>query len=310
MSFNRVAVIGTGTIGAGWATWLLSRGLEVVAWDPGQDAENRLRRFIDVAWTDVEQLGLAPTADPTRLRFAATAEEACEGADFVQENAPEKVELKARLLARLDAATDPQVVIASSTSSLLMAQIQVECRRAPQRCILGHPFNPPHLMPLVEVSGSERTAPEALDRAMEFYRTIGKKPVRLRREVQGHIAGRLGAAAWREAVHLVAEGICDVADVDMAMVYGPGLRWASMGPHMTFHLGGGAGGMRHYLDHLGPSQERRWADLGTPSLTPEVCDALVRGVEDEAAGRTPEALARQRDRALVAVQKALNALDP
>lgn len=296
---ERVAVIGTGTIGMSWAALFLARGLAVGASDPAQGAEPRLRRFVADAWPVLARLGaIAPAPPQDRLSFHAEPEMAVSGADFVQENAPEREDVKQALLARIDAALPPGIVIASSSSGLLISRLQTACRH-PERVVLGHPFNPPHLLPLVEVVGGTLTAPETVARAMEFYAAIGKRPIHIRREVPGHIANRLQAALWREAVHLVASGVADVADVDAAISEGPGLRWALMGPHLTFHLAGGAGGMAHFLDQLGPPLEGWWNDLGSPSLTPQIRRELIEGVAAEAGERDIAALAAERDRFLI-----------
>jgi carnitine 3-dehydrogenase len=311
-SIRRVAVIGTGTIGMSWAATFLSRGLTVSASDPAPGAEARLRRFIDAAWPVLAQLGpIAGTIPHQLLTFCADPEIAVSGADFVQENAPEREAIKSALLARIDAVLAPDIVIASSSSGLLISKLQASCRH-PERCVIGHPFNPPHLIPLVEVVGGEQTAPAAVERAMAFYAAIGKRPIHIRREVAGHVANRLQAALWREAVHLVAAGVASVADVDTAISEGPGLRWALMGPHLTFHLAGGEGGMAHFLNELGAPMESWWDDLGSPRLNPAVRDALARGVAAAAGGRDIAALAAERDRFLVdllALKKSLASTD-
>ncbi len=298
-SIRRVAVVGTGTIGMSWAATFLSRGLEVRASDPAPEAEARLRNFIDAAWPMLARLGpIAATPPHHLLTFCADAESAVAAADFVQENAPERTAIKQELLARIDAVLPPDIVIASSSSGLLMSRLQESCRH-PGRCVIGHPFNPPHLIPLVEVVGGAQTAPATIERAMAFYTAIGKRPIHIRREVAGHVANRLQAALWREAVHLVAAGVASVADVDTAISEGPGLRWALMGPHLTFHLAGGSGGMAHFLEQLGPPLESWWDDLGSPRLTPDVRAALAKGVAAEAGTRDIAALAAERDRFLV-----------
>ena len=290
---RRVAVIGAGTIGASWAAYFLARGLEVRASDPAPEAETTLRRFVDDAWPVLARLAPIPAAAPHQaLTFCADPETAAAGVDFVQENAPEREPVKRALLARLDAVVPPEVVIASSSSGLLITRLQADCAH-PERCLIGHPFNPPHLIPLVEVVGGERTAPAAIERALAFYAAIGKRPNHIRREFAGHVANRLQAALWREAVHLVAAG------VDAAISEGPGLRWALMGPHLTFHLAGGTGGMAHFLEQLGPPLESWWDNLGSPRLTPEIGQALATGVRAEAGGRDIAALAAERDRFLV-----------
>lgn len=302
---SRVAVIGCGTIGASWAAYFLARGIEVSAWDPAPEGESRLREFVDRAWTALETLGLRADADPTRLIYAEGPAAACEGADFVQESAPERLDVKRALYPEIEAGAAPGTVLASSTSGLLISDIQ-ESAKHPERFVLGHPFNPPHLIPLVEVLGGRQTEAEAVDWALAFYAGIGKAPIRIAREVPGHVANRLQAAMWREAVHLVAEGIATAEDVDTAISQGPGLRWALMGPHRTFHLAGGPGGMANFLEHLGPATESWWADLGSPQLTPEVKRALIESVEAENAGKSVAELAAERDRRLLALLKALH----
>ena len=298
-SIRRVAVVGTGTIGMSWAAAFLAHGLEVTASDPAPEAETRLRQFIDAAWPVLARLGpIAATPPHQLLTFCADPETAVASAGFVQENAPERTAIKQELLARIDAVVPPEIVIASSSSGLLISDLQASCRH-PGRVVIGHPFNPPHLIPLVEVVGGAQTAPATIERAMTFYTGIGKRPIHIRREVAGHVANRLQAALWREAVHLVAAGVASVADVDTAISEGPGLRWALMGPHLTFHLAGGAGGMAHFLAQLGPPLESWWDDLGSPSLTPAVRDALTEGVAAEAGGRDIATLAAERDRFLV-----------
>lgn len=299
---QRVAVLGTGTIGASWAAYFLSRGLDVAASDPAPAAEAFLRAYIDNAWPTLERLGLAPDADPTRLTFTPDPAAAAEGAHWVQENGPEREDLKVELLARVGAALPADSIIASSSSTLLVTRMQARCPH-PERVVLGHPFNPPHLIPLVEVVGGERTAPEAVDRAMRFYAAIGKHPIRLHREMPGHVSNRLQAAVWREAAYLVEQGVVDVADVDAAIAHGPGLRWAIMGPILTYHLAGGAGGLRYLMDHIGVAG--LWPSLGTPDMTPEFEQRLIDGVLAEAGGRGIPELARDRDAKLAAILQGL-----
>lgn len=297
---RRVAVIGTGVIGASWAAQFLARGLDVVATDPAEGAEARLREAVAAAWPALDRIGLAPDADPGRLRFVTEPEAAAAGADFVQENGPERIELKRQLYARLDRAAPPDVVIASSSSGLRPSDIQEACAR-PGRVLVGHPFNPPHLIPLVEVVGGAQTDESALEAAMAFYRDIGKIPIRLRKELVGHVANRLQAALWREAYHLVDIGAVTVAEVDAAIAHGPGLRWALMGPVLLSHLSGGPGGLRHLFDHLGPLTEAMWADLGRPSLTDELKGKLIEGVEAEIASTDLRQAVAERDSLLVAL---------
>ncbi len=295
---QRVAVVGTGLIGSSWAALFLAHGLDVTATDPAVDAERTLRNYVQRVWPTLTSLGLAAGASLDRLKFNRDLAAGVSGAQFVQENGPEQEDFKIRLFAELDRLLPESTLLASSSSGCTMSTIQSGCRH-PERCVIGHPFNPPHLIPLVELVGGRATAPEAIDRADVFYTRLGKRTIRLNKEMPGHVANRLQAALWREAVHLVAEGVVSVADVDTAVSSGPGLRWALMGPHMNLHLGGGQGGMAHFMDHLSGPFTRWWADLGEPVLTPELKAAIIRGVLEEAAGRSIDTLAKNRDDALV-----------
>jgi carnitine 3-dehydrogenase len=300
---KRVAVIGTGTIGASWAAYFLARGFEVGAYDPSPHGEAFARRFIDNAWPTLEKLGaVKPDADRKRFEFFSEPAAAAKDAEFVQESGPEREDLKIELFATLDAAVPPATVVATSSSGLLISRVSARCKH-PQRCVIGHPFNPPHLIPLVEVVGGAKTSAEAITKAMKFYRDIGKHPIHIRKEVRGHVANRLQAALWREAVHLVADGVVSVADADAAIAYGPGLRWALMGPHLTFHMAGGEGGMAHFMSHIGPAIQGWMDDLGETRLTPQVQKAIIEGVAEEAAGRSMADLQRWRDRKLIEILK-------
>lgn len=304
---TKVAVVGTGLIGSAWTALFLARGLEVVAIDPDPEAPERLARTVARMAADLRAAGLVPEGaaiDPARVVHAAAPGPELAGVGFVQENAPERLDLKRALLARLEDHVAPDAILASSTTAFRASDLQAGCRH-PERVLAGHPLNPPHLIPLVEVSGGERTDPACVDRAMAFYAALGKRPVRLARDVEGHIAGRLSAALWREAVHLVEQGVASVEDIDAAVVHGPGLRWAAIGPHLTYHLGGGPGGIGAYLERLGASQERRWADLGAPRLTPEVRGRIGEGVRQEAGGRSVGDLEAERDRRIAAALRAL-----
>ncbi len=304
---TRVAVLGCGTIGASWAAYFLAHGLEVVASDPAPHGEIFLRDFVAQAWPALTQLGLASGADPSRLRFEPDPVRAVEGAQFVQESGPERIEVKIALFEAISQVLPPEVIIASSSSTLLPSAMQVRARH-PERVLLGHPFNPPHLIPLVEVAGGAQTSMGAMDRAMAFYAAIGKHPIRLRKEIAGHVSNRLQSALWREAAYLVEEGVVDVADVDAAISQGPGLRWALMGPILTFHLAGGAGGLRYLLDHIPVAA--LWPGLGTPSMSPAFQQALIDGVILEAGGRSIFELATDRDQKLVAILEGLRRLGP
>ena len=298
-NIDRVAVIGAGTIGASWAAYFLSRGLQVSVWDPAPNGEAFVRAFVERAWPTLQNLG-ATVAQPGPIQFHPDPASACEGAHLVQESAPERTDAKRALFAILEQALPAEAIVASSSSGLMMTDLARDLR-TPERFVIGHPFNPPHLIPLVEVVGGERTAPETIEAAMAFYRAIGKHPIRLNREAPGHLANRLQSALWREAVHAVAEGVATVADIDAAVAYGPGLRWALMGPHLTFHLAGGEGGMAHFMEHLGPANEVWWRSLGQPTLTPDLQRAIIEGVAAEAKGQAVPELAARRDALLVAL---------
>lgn len=300
-----VVVVGAGLIGASWSALLTWKGHAVRIVDPAPDVAARVTAMQDRAWAALAGLEPPPAA-PGAWQVMPLAE-AVAGADLIIEAGPEALEAKQALLADIDAAAAPAVAIASSTTAHPPSALQARCRH-PERVLVAHPFNPPHLVPLVEIVPSQTTDPAVTAFTRAFFESLGKRCILVKKEATGHVANRLAAALYREAVHLVAEGIADVEDVDAAVAYGPGLRWAVMGPHMLYHLGGGAGGLRAYLDHLGPAQERRWADLGTPALSEPVKQALVAGVEAEAAGRPLPALEAERDAALVAVLKALAAV--
>lgn len=297
-AIRRVAIVGTGLIGCSWAAFFLARGLDVIATDPAPGAESTLREFVDRVWPALERLGVAPGAARERLTFTPDLAAAVSAADFVQENGPEREAMKIELFAELDRLAPAKTLLASSSSGLTMSVIQSRCTH-PERCLIGHPFNPPHLIPLVELVGGRATSEAALGAADRFYTRLGKHTVRIRKEVPGHVANRLQAALWREAVHLAAEGVASVEDIDAAVCWGPGLRWALMGPHLVLHLGGGQGGMEHFMEHLSGPFARWWEDLGRPELTPEVKEKIIQGVREEAAGRTINALAARRDEGLI-----------
>jgi carnitine 3-dehydrogenase len=298
---DRVAVVGTGVIGASWAAHFLAHGLDVTASDPAPGAEDRLCADVAAHWPVLERLGLAEGASQERLSFTADPGDAVADADFVQENGPEREDVKHALFAVLDAAARPDVVLASSSSGLLPSAIARGCPHHPERLVIGHPFNPPHLIPLVEVVPGERTSAETVDRAMAFYAAVGKRPIRLRQELPGHVANRLQAALWQEAYSLVERGVASVSDIDAAISQGPGLRWAVLGPFLNQHLSGGPGGIAHVLEHLGPPTERWWRDLGEVTLTPELVQKLVAGVDEELAGTDVAELVARRDAVLDAL---------
>ncbi|MDB5396065.1 MAG: lcdH [Rhodospirillales bacterium] len=298
MKLGKIALVGTGVIGASWASLFLAKGLDVVATDPAPDAEGKLRAIVARHWSAMESLGLAPGASQSRLTFTASLEDAVRDADFIQESGPERLEIKRELYHRMDAAARSDVVIATSSSGILISEVQTACAR-PERVLVGHPFNPPHLIPLVEIVGGKATSAAAIETAMEFYAAVGKRPIHLKKEVKGHVANRLQAALWREAFSLVHEGVASVTDIDTAIAHGPGLRWALLGPFLNLHLSGGPGGLEYVLDHLGPPIESWWADMREVVLDDALKAKLVAGTDDELAGQSIDVIARDRDQVLL-----------
>jgi carnitine 3-dehydrogenase len=299
---NRIAIVGTGVIGASWAAYYLSRGFDVVATDPGPQAETNLRKYVDDAWPLLEQAGLSAGASRDRLTFNADMNRALAKADWVQENAPERPDFKIKLFAQMDEATPPNSVIASSSSGITMDVIQSGCKR-PERCVIGHPFNPPHVVPLVEVVGGAKTSEATIARAMAFYADIGKKPVRLYKSLPGHVANRFQAALYKEVLYLVQQGVLSVADADVAVCYGPGIRWGVMGPSLQWHVGGGQGGIQHFMEHLMDPLQAMMKTLGTPEITPQLKQTVVDAVLKEAGGRSVDQLAREENSVLSGLLK-------
>ena len=299
-----MAVIGTGVIGAGWAARALAWGMDVIAWDPSPGWQARLRESVENAWPALSRLGLHAGAGLDRLHLADSLAEACAAADFIQESAPERLALKRTLHARIDAEADADVIVASSTSGLLPTDIQADCRH-PGRLVVGHPFNPVYLLPLVEVLGGSRTAHDSIDRAMAFYRNIGMHPLRVRTEIEGFLSDRLQEALWREILHLINDDVATTEELDAAIVYGPGLRWAFMGTCLSFHLAGGDAGMHDFMKQFGPALKLPWTKLEAPELTDELIDKMAAGTRQQAAGRTVKELQRLRDDCLIAIMQAL-----
>jgi 3-hydroxyacyl-CoA dehydrogenase len=296
---NRVAIIGTGVIGASWAALFLAKGLEVVATDVAPNAEASLRRFIEEAWPALKRLGLAPGASQANLKFTPDLPTALRDADFVQENGPERIEFKRKLYGEIDDLLPADVIVASSSSGLTMSEIQLGAVAHPERCVIGHPFNPPHLIPLVEIVGGAKTSEDTIRRAAEFYTSLGKRTIRLHKELPGHVANRLQAALGREVYYLVAEGVVSVADIDTAVCWGPGLRWGVMGQVLLNHLGGGQGGIEHFFDQFTAPLTAWWKVLGSVELTTEVRQKLIEGLHAEVGSRTVDEMSAQRDAILL-----------
>lgn len=299
--FKTIGIVGGGLIGMSWASLFLARGGDVIVVDPDPETEERFADFLPKAWANLTDLGL--TESETAPTPTVTDDySALRNVDFVQENGPERLGTKRVVIDEIEEVIGSDVVIASSTSSLRASDMQTDARH-PERILVAHPMNPPHLVPMVELVSGKQTSEDTIKAAERFYAEMQRVTIRVKREVPGHLANRLTSALYREAVNLVAEGIADVEDIDKAVAYGPGMRWALMGPHLTYHMGGGQGGYRYYLDHLGPTQEERWKNLGHPKLTEELKEALVAGVERELAAQDKATLTERRDAALVELQK-------
>src|ERR1700752_3974060 len=296
---RRIAIIGTGVIGASWTALFLAKGLQVVATDPAPNAEAALRKFVGTAWPARKRLGLSPGASQSNLKFTADLAQALAGADLVQENGPERIDFKQKLYGQLDELLPPDVIIASSSSGLTMSEIQKGAASHPERCVIAHPFNPPHLIPLVEIVGGAKTSEETIRRAAEFYTSIGQRTVRLNKEMPGHVANRLQAALAREVYYLVADGVVSAADVDTALSWGPGLRWGVMGNMMLNHVGGGPGGIGNFFRQFSGQLRAGWKTLGSRALTPEVQRKLIDSVHAEVGSRSIDELAAERDEILL-----------
>ncbi len=292
--FTTAAILGAGVIGASWAALFLAAGLKVRVYDPMPDAEAKVRDYIAKAWPVLTQLGMTDQGGIDGLSFHVDPATAVQGAQFIQESVPERLTIKHELYAKIEAHLQPEAVVASSASGLMVHEMQAGWQD-PSRFILGHPFNPPHLIPLVELLGNDKTADGVLELAEAFYKQVGKVTIRVQREVPAHVANRLQAALWREAIYLVQSGVASVEDVDKAVWAGPGLRWAAMGPHMLFHLGAGAGGLQEFCNRYGDSFHRWWDDLGDAQLDMATAMSLMQGVQDEAAGSDLDEMSAQRD---------------
>ncbi|NOD76085.1 MULTISPECIES: 3-hydroxyacyl-CoA dehydrogenase NAD-binding domain-containing protein [unclassified Ruegeria] len=304
MEIQHTACLGGGVIGASWAALFLASGRSVALFDPDPDVEKKVRQYVENAWPTLDALGLTGNGNPDAITFHSSAAAAVADAGFVQENVPERLQIKHATFAEIEPALSTGAIVASSASGLTLGQMQPGWSD-PSHFVLGHPFNPPHLIPLVEVMGNEKTADGVVDVAQAFYESVGKTTIRVNKEVPGHVANRLQAALWREAIHLVVSGVASVEDVDKAVWAGPGVRWAAMGPTMLFNLGAGEGGLKAFCDHFTDTFNGWWDDLGQVYLTDEVAQQLADGVKDEAAGKTQAELSGQRDALILAMQKSI-----
>ncbi|WP_160288838.1 L-carnitine dehydrogenase [Pseudomonas sp. QL9] len=298
------AALGSGVIGSGWIARALAHGLDVIAWDPAPGAEAVLRQRVANAWPALQKAGLAPGASQDRLTFVATIEECVRNADFIQESAPERLDLKLDVHAKISAAAKPDAIIASSTSGLLPSEFYADAIH-PERCVVGHPFNPVYLLPLVEVVGGEKTDPAAVQAAISVYSNLGMRPLHVRKEVPGFIADRLLEALWREALHLVNDGVASTGEIDDAIRFGAGLRWSFMGTFLTYTLAGGNAGMRHFMAQFGPALQLPWTYLPAPELTESLIDKVVEGTSEQQGSRSIAELERYRDDCLLAVLGAI-----
>lgn len=301
-----LGIVGGGVIGAGWAARALAHGLDVVAFDPAPEGERILRDKVANAWPALVKLGLDERTSQARLHLVSSVKGVAQSADFIQESAPERIDLKTSLHAEIDAAAPADVVIASSTSGLLPSEFQAECAHA-DRVLVGHPFNPVYLLPLVEVLGGRKTDAAAIEAAIAFYREIGMYPLHVRTEIEGFLSDRLQEALWRENLHMINDGVATTAEMDDAIVYGPGLRWAFMGVNKTFALAGGDEGMRHMLRQFGPALKLPWTKLEAPELTESLIDRMVAGTEEQLSGMAIREMERRRDDCLIAIMQALRA---
>jgi carnitine 3-dehydrogenase len=298
------AALGGGVIGSGWVARALALGLDVIAWDPAPNAEANLRQRVNKAWPALQKQGLAAGASPERLRVVESIEACVADADFIQESAPERLALKLELHAAISAAARPDALIASSTSGLLPSDFYASALH-PERCVVGHPFNPVYLLPLVEVVGGQHTAPDAIEAAKVVYRRLGMRPLHVRKEVPGFIADRLLEALWREALHLVNDGVATTGEIDDAIRFGAGLRWSFMGTFLTYTLAGGDAGMRHFMQQFGPALQLPWTYLPAPALTDTLIEDVVQGTSAQLGEHSIAGLERYRDDALLGVLAAV-----
>ncbi|HWA48527.1 MAG TPA: 3-hydroxyacyl-CoA dehydrogenase NAD-binding domain-containing protein [Dongiaceae bacterium] len=302
--FQNTAVLGAGVIGASWAALFLASGRNVAVFDTAPSAEKSTRDYVEMAWPALRDLGLVKSGAPGKLSFHTSAAAAVRDADFIQENVPERIEIKKALFSEIEPALKTGAIVASSASGLTLTEMQTGWKN-PARFVLGHPFNPPHLIPLVELLANARTDADVIGKAEAFYKDVGKITIRVSKEVPGHVANRLQAALWREALHLVKTGVATVQDVDTAVWAGPGLRWAAMGPTALFHLAAGPGGIAEFCERYTPSFNRWWDDLGVLHLEPALAKQLAEGVAKDVGGKTTAELSAKRDALIIAMQKAI-----
>lgn len=300
-----VSIVGTGVIGAGWAARFLANGYIVKAYDPKKQSLNQLKINVKIAFKSLKKVGLNKKASLSNLKIYTELSKALEETTFVQENAPENEKIKKNILQKVDLLVNKNVIIASSSSGLLPSKIQLKCLH-PERVLIGHPFNPVYLLPLVEVVGGKKTKPKFLKLAKTFYENVGMKPLMVKKEIEGYVSDRLQEALWRESLHIIKDGIATTQEIDDAIVYGPGLRWSFMGVCLTFHLAGGEMGMKHMLEQFGPALKLPWTKLKAPSLTPKLKKLMITGTKKQADKFSIKDLEEQRDIFLIEIMKTLN----
>ena len=300
-----VSIIGTGVIGAGWAARFIASGHHVQAFDPSSRSLKKLKTDVKKALITLSKIGLHKNASIKNLSYHNNLQDALKDTSFVQENAPEKEKLKTSLLQEIDQLLDKKILIASSSSGLLPTKIQSKCKY-PNRVLIGHPFNPVYLLPLVEIVKGKKTSQQSALKLKKIYKDIGMKPLMVRKEIEGYISDRLQEALWRESLHLIKDGIASTEEIDDAIVYGPGLRWAFMGVCLTFHLAGGEEGMKHMLEQFGPALKLPWTKLKAPELNKKLKDRMISGTKKQAGKFSIDDLEKQRDFFLIEIMKTLN----
>jgi len=305
---DRITILGAGTIGMSWAALFLASGRQVTVCDPAADIESKMLSFIDSVKASLTALGWEHAGSSARLKFDCNPESAVREALFIQESIPERLELKHQLYQTIEPHLTKGTVVATSTSGLQLSQLQLGFNN-PTPLILAHPFNPPHLIPLVELMGNANTSQTLLKSAELFYQSIGKQTIRLQREIPGHIANRLQAALWRESIHLLKEGVASLEDIDKAVAYGPGLRWATLGPNSLFHLGGGEAGIAGFCQHLAAPFQSWMDDLGAPNLDSETVQLLIQSMAKINQKTSSHEMRQRRDQLLVEFLQSVQALE-
>ena len=300
-----VSIIGTGVIGAGWAARFIASGYHVQAFDPSLRSLKKLKTDVKKALISLSKIDLHKNASIKNLTYHNNLKDALKDTSFVQENAPEKEKLKTSLLKEIDQLLDKKILIASSSSGLLPTKIQSKCE-FPNRVLIGHPFNPVYLLPLVEIVKGKKTSQQSALKLKKIYESIGMKPLMVRKEIEGYISDRLQEALWRESLHLIKDGIASTEEIDDAIVYGPGLRWAFMGVCLTFHLAGGEEGMKHMLEQFGPALKLPWTKLKAPELNKKLKGRMISGTKKQAGKFSIDDLEKQRDHFLIEIMKTLN----